>query len=109
MFVGIPAVLALLLALTPKAKTVTGGIMKGMTLALLIIAPLLGEGFLCIMFALPLFYAVGIVVGRVVDWQRERRKATLSCVAPVLLPLCLEGVIPELTVNRQNGSLSWSA
>jgi hypothetical protein len=100
MFIGVPAVLALLLALTPKAQTVTGGVMKGITLALLIVAPLLGEGFLCILVAAPLFYAVGIVVGRVVDWQRERRKATLSCMALVLLPLCLEGVVPELTINR---------
>jgi len=46
MFIGIPAVLAVLLALTPKAKTVTGGIIKGITLSLLVIAPLLGEGYL---------------------------------------------------------------
>ena len=30
MFLGIPAVLATLLALAPKAKTVTGGILKGL-------------------------------------------------------------------------------
>ena len=43
MFLGIPAVLAIVLALTPNAKSVTGGILKGITLALLIIAPLLGK------------------------------------------------------------------
>ena len=43
MFLGIPAVLAILLALAPKAKTATGGILKGITLALLVVAPLLGE------------------------------------------------------------------
>lgn len=100
MFLGIPAVLAILLALTPKAQTVTGGILKGITLALLIIAPLLGEGYLCILVASPLFYCVGLVIGQLVDWQRERRKITLSCVALVLLPMCLEGVVPELTMNR---------
>lgn len=45
MFLGIPAVLAILLALAPKAKTVTGGILKGITLALLVVASLLGEGY----------------------------------------------------------------
>ena len=39
MFLGLPALLAILLALTPKARTVTGGIMKGITLMLLIVAP----------------------------------------------------------------------
>lgn len=100
MFLGIPAVLAILLALAPKAETVTGGILKAITLALLIIAPILGEGYLCILFAAPLFYAVGIVVGLIVDWRREKREGTLVCVAVVLLPLCLEGVVPELTFHR---------
>jgi hypothetical protein len=100
MFLGIPAVIAILLALTPKAKSLTGGIVKGITLALLIIAPLLGEGYLCILFASPLFYLVGIAVGVLVDWSRHRRNATLSCVALVLLPMSLEGVIPALSFNR---------
>ena len=101
MFLGVPAVLAILVALTPKAKTVTGGIVKGITLALLIVAPLLGEGYLCILFAAPLFYIVGIVIGLLVDWLRARRATTLGCVAIVLLPMCLEGVVPELTFDRE--------
>jgi len=100
MFIGIPAVLAILLALTPKAKTVTGGILKGITLALLIIAPLLGEGYLCILIASPLFYVVGIVVGLVVDWLRKRQNATLSCMGIVLLLMSMEGVVPALSFNR---------
>jgi hypothetical protein len=99
--VGIPAVLAILLALAPKARTVTGGIVRGITLALLIVAPLLGEGYLCILIASPLFYLVGIVVGLAVDYVRAKRIATLSCVALMLLPLCLEGVIPSLTWTRR--------
>jgi hypothetical protein len=101
MFLGVPAVLAILLALSPRAKTVTGGIVKGITLALLIVAPLLGEGYLCIMFAAPLFYLIGIIVGRIVDWERGRRGVTLSCVALVLLPMCLEGIVPALTLSRR--------
>jgi hypothetical protein len=101
MFLGIPAVLAILVALTPKARTVTGGIVKSITLALLIIAPLLGEGYLCILFAAPIFYIVGIVIGLLVDWVRARRSTTLGCVAIVLLPMCLEGVFPELTFDRE--------
>ncbi|HEY2040676.1 MAG TPA: hypothetical protein VGG95_13475, partial [Edaphobacter sp.] len=100
MFLGIPAVLAILLALGPKTETAIGGIAKGITLALLIVAPLLGEGYLCILLASPLFYTVGIIVGSVVDWRREKRDGTLMCVAVVLFPLCLEGVVPQLTFHR---------
>lgn len=100
MFLGIPAILAIVLALTPRAKSVTGGILKGITLALLIIAPLLGEGYLCILIASPLFYVVGIIIGLIVDWAQRRRGATLSCIALVLVPMCLEGVTPRLTWNR---------
>ncbi len=100
MFIGIPAVLAILLSFSPRAKTVTGGIIKGLTLALLILAPILGEGYLCILMASPLFYAVGISVGRLIDLSRGERKNTILCVAVVLLPLSLEGVVPELTFSR---------
>jgi hypothetical protein len=100
MFMGVPAVLAIVLALTPKAKTLTGGILKGITLALLIVAPVLGEGYLCILMASPLFYLVGAVVGIVLDESRKGRRATLSCIVLVLAPLSLEGVSPELSWNR---------
>ena len=101
MFIGVPAVLAIVLALTPKAKTLTGGIVKGITLALLIVAPLLGEGYLCILFASPLFYLVGIIIGVVVDSIRAARAAKLSCIAVLLIPMCMEGVVPQLTWNRR--------
>jgi hypothetical protein len=100
MFLGIPAVLAILLGLTAKARTLTGGIVKGITLFLLIVAPLLGEGYLCILIASPIFYLVGIIVGLLADSQRNRRKATLSCVAIIFLPMCLEGIVPQLTLSR---------
>jgi hypothetical protein len=100
MFIGLPTALAVLLALTPKARTVTGGIMKGITLFLLIAAPLLGEGWLCILIASPLFYLVGAIVAAVCDWHSKNRGTRLSCVVFVLLPLSLEGVVPQLTIHR---------
>jgi len=100
MFLGVPAILAILLALTPHASTAIGGILKGITLALLMVAPLLGEGYLCILFASPLFYLIGILVGLAIKHYRKRRDATLSCIVVLLLPMCLEGISPALTVNR---------
>lgn len=105
MFVGVPAVLAIALALTPKARTVTGGIIKGITLALLIIAPLLGEGYLCILMAAPLFYVVGLLVGIPVDVMRKKDRdrdgQTLSCIVLLLLPMSLEGVTPQFAFDRR--------
>src|SRR5580658_2204188 len=60
LFIGIPAILAIILAATPKAKSAKGGIVKGLTVALLLSGPLLGEGFICIVMASPIFYIVGI-------------------------------------------------
>jgi hypothetical protein len=102
MFLGVPAVLAILLAFTPKAKSLTGAIVKGITLFLLIVAPLLGEGYLCILIASPIFYSVGIVIGLIADSARKhKRNATLSCISLLILPMCLEGVTPQLSFNRE--------
>jgi hypothetical protein len=48
--------------MVPKAKTVKGGITKGLTLFLLLSGPLLGEGFICILMASPIFYLVGLLL-----------------------------------------------
>jgi hypothetical protein len=101
LFVGIPTLLAILLAVTPKAKTVKGGIMKGLTVALLLSGPLLGEGFICILMASPIFFMVGILVAVIVDWIRENRQATLSCLVLILLPMSIEGTSPKLSFNRE--------
>ena len=100
MFIGIPAVLALALAMTPRAKSATGGILKGITLALLIAAPLLGEGYLCILMTAPLYYLVGVIVGAAADYGRRKKNTRLSCCALVLLPMSLEGVVPQLSFDR---------
>jgi len=105
MFLGVPAVLAILLAITPPAKTTTGGIMFGITLVLLVLAPVMGEGYLCILIASPLFYAVGAVIGKIIEAVRrmedERRRNSTRCAAAVLLiPMCLEGVFPATTIPR---------
>ncbi len=100
MFIGIPVVLAIILVLAPTPRTATGSILRGITLALLIVAPLVGEGYLCILFASPLFLAVGLVIGKLADHSRADRSTTLSCIAIMFLPLSLEGIVPQLTHDR---------
>ena len=59
LFIGLPMIIGMLLALTPRAKSVTGMICKTMTIALVMSGLVLGEGFICILMAAPLFYLVG--------------------------------------------------
>lgn len=101
LFVGIPALLAILLTMMPNAKTAKGAIMKGLTLALLLSGPVLGEGFICILMASPIFYLVGLAVGAVVDANREKRHTTLSCLLLILVPMSIEGTSPKVSFNRE--------
>lgn len=102
MFIGLPALLAVVLAVSPKAKTVMGGIMRGITLFLLLSGVLLGEGFICIVMAAPLFYLVGGCVGAIVQSNRKRFDSTTRSflLLLLLLPMSLEGLSPALSFNR---------
>lgn len=101
LFIGLPTLLAILLVLTPRAKTATGAVVKGTTVALLASAPLLQEGFICILMASPLIYFVAVVIGLVVDYSRRRNGEALG-LAPILplLLMSLEGTSPELSLPR---------
>lgn len=99
LFIGIPSLLAVILALTPRAKSVMGIVFKGMTIALLLSAPLLGEGFICILMAAPIFYLVAFIVALVI--RRIRRSPNLGpggmlglSLVPLLL-MSLEGTEPR--------------
>jgi len=105
LFVGLPAVLAVALALTPPARTVTGMVMKGTTLALLLSGILLIEGVVCILVAAPLFYAVALAVA----WAIRRARGgagdgpdprPLAVVGAAIALLGSEGVWPATTTDR---------
>jgi hypothetical protein len=103
LFIGLPALLAVFLALTPRAASATGIILKGTTIALLLCGPILAEGFICVLMAAPLFYLIGIIIGLVID--RGRRKQTsVTLQALALLPIfvcALEGTTPGLTFDTR--------
>ncbi len=99
-FVGVPTVLAITLAMTPRAKSVTGLIVKGITLAMLLSGIVFVEGFVCIVMASPLFYLVGIAIGVPIDRARKKKRSegrVYSVVALGLLLMSLEGVTPMTT------------
>ena len=104
LFIGIPSLVALVLALTPRAKSIMGIVMKGMTIALLLSAPLLGEGFICILMAAPIFYLVAFLVAFVIG--RIRRNPDLGpggMLGLTLVPLLVmsfEGTRSSLSFSR---------
>lgn len=105
LFIGLPAILAIIVALTPKAKSSTGMIMKVMTIALLMSGILLGEGFICILMAAPIFYLVGFVIGLSTDYARRQRdekinKRTFSLMMLPFLLFSMEGVQDRFSFER---------
>jgi hypothetical protein len=103
-FIGIPAVIAIAAVLLPRPSTAKGAIIRATTVALLLSSVLFGEGFVCIIMAAPLFYAVGLIFGAIVDEVNRDRKhppKILSCgLLLAIVPFSLEGVVPGFEVAR---------
>lgn len=104
LYVGLPLLLAYVFIMTGKAKSATGSILKGITIALLLSAPVLQEGFICILMAAPIFYIVGAIIGAATDWARRRNSGRLQSTPAVvlLMLLSLEGTHESLTFDRDN-------
>jgi hypothetical protein len=107
LFIALPAVIAVALALTPKAKSALGITMKGMTIALLMSGPILGEGFICVLMSAPLFYLVGGLVAIAIDLSRKRQRGHTGLLV-VLLPMLagLEGTSPQFTFDTHEAVTS---
>ena len=54
LYIGVPTLLAVGLAMLPRSTSATGMLLKGSTLALLIACVVLPEGLLCLLFVGPL-------------------------------------------------------
>lgn len=106
-FMGIPALLAIITAFTSPPRTATGSMLRVVTLALLIAGVALGEAFVCILFAAPLFYFVAIVIVYFLDRRGPRSQQPTSLnlrslvfVICLLIPASLEGVLPGFEFAR---------
>ena len=106
LYVGLPFLFALGLSLTPKTSSSMGATMKGLTIALLLSAPVFMEGFICILFAAPIFYSVAALFAWAADRAKKRQdaksKIQLSVFTVLLAFGSLEGTQEALTVARFN-------
>lgn len=107
LFVGLPCFIAVSLILLARPSTHFGSIMLWMTVALLLSGPLLGEGFICILMAAPLFYAFGALVWGCLAWGRPSKPGQDKSgryYALGLVPLALmslEGINEALSFPRE--------
>ncbi len=96
LYIGVPTLLAIGLALLPRSGSATGMILRGSTLAVLIAGIVLPEGLLCLLFVLPLVALIGVIVGGAIDASRRHKRGqgpTLMIVGFPLLLMSFEGVI----------------
>jgi hypothetical protein len=105
LFVGVPAMLAIVVVFGVSPDSATGVACKAVTIGLLVSMLFLWEGMLCIVMSAPLFYAVAIGVVLLMSHGRkptDNRTITLrSClVLLAIVPSSLEGVTEYTTVNR---------
>ncbi|WP_256979011.1 MULTISPECIES: hypothetical protein [unclassified Rhodococcus (in: high G+C Gram-positive bacteria)] len=99
-YIGIPAVLAIVVVLSAPWGKVIGTTVKVVTVCLLLSMIVLGEGFICVIFAAPLFYGVAILVAAVVEYVRKQAGGgtlQVSVLPVLLLVMASEGVLPATT------------
>lgn len=101
MFVGIPTVLAVLLAWTPSAKSSVGIAARGVTIGLLISAILFGEGVVCVLMAAPIAYVVAISVALAVSKSRPKGPAVMGLALLPFVCMSFEGVSNRLSLPRE--------
>ena len=104
LFVGIPALLAIVVVLFTSPRSAKGVACKAVTIGLLVALVFLGEGMLCILMSAPIFYAIALGVGAAADAVRRpddaRQTLYSSLLLLILAPLSLEGVTDSLSFNR---------
>lgn len=88
LFVGLPALMALLLIRYSKTpKTAYGLVFFVVTLFLLLSAILLGEGIVCVIFMAPIFYGVAAIIAFIFEYFKKKGKSNLSAI--IIFPLIL--------------------
>ena len=104
LFIGIPAILAIIVVLVGSPRSAYGVTCQVVTIGLLISLLFLGEGVVCILKSAPIFYGVAFVIALVFEAVRGRRGRTPTAyslaIVLVFLPMSLEGVFGWTSFGR---------
>jgi hypothetical protein len=101
MFIGIPAMLAILLVFTVRPKSALGTAMTGITFVLLLSAIVFSEGVICILMAAPIFYFVGAIIGAILDGEKRTQGRTQVMLLVPLLLMRFEGTSDRISLPRE--------
>ena len=101
MFIGIPAMLAILLVFTVRPKSALATAMTGITFVLLLSAIVFGEGVICILMAAPIFYLVGAIIAAVLEGSRHAQSPTQMMLLLPLLLMSFEGATDRISLPRE--------
>jgi hypothetical protein len=106
LFIGIPALLAIVTVFAVSPRSATGVACKAVTVGMLVSMLFLGEGILCVVMSAPIFYTVAIAIASSMDWAHRRRDKSattlFSCLIVLgVVPLTLEGVTDFTTLSRE--------
>jgi hypothetical protein len=85
LFIGLPLLIGLLTVNLTRARGLYGQVLRANVIGLALVAPLLGEGSICLLMAAPLFIGFSLIIAVLYDLLRRPR--SLLCLA--LLPLLL--------------------
>lgn len=113
LYVALPFGIALALLLLSKAPyRGFSGVMRGSLIVLLGSSAMLHEGFLCVLFLMPIYFLmVGLAYGIHALWQRKqggRERLQVSLLPVLVLMSSVEGVVPGTTLQRaQSVQVTW--
>jgi hypothetical protein len=104
LFIGIPALLAIVVVFSVSPRSAIGVACKAVTVGMLVSLIFLGEGMVCIAMSAPLFYAIAVAIGVAVDrtWRHvDKAPTTFACLAILaIVPMSLEGVSDATSFSR---------
>ncbi|MBM6402832.1 hypothetical protein JQN72_01050 [Phycicoccus sp. CSK15P-2] len=101
LFVGVPCLLAFLVG-TVRGRGGWGSLFQTLTVVLLLASALLQEAAVCVLLAAPFVYGVAALVYGIVVAQR--RPTGSFALAPVLLVVLVEGVLPGTRIHPEQSS-----
>lgn len=106
LYVGLPFLLSLLVAVILKPETIIGESLKVLTLLIILSMIVFREGVICVVMAAPVLYLFTFVIGLVIQTFVNRKKAKqrllMSPLALVFALMSIEGSTPVLTFERAN-------